>query len=90
MANKQEEKIEEVVTDNQPVDITDIEATIKRIHGIVKSKIIKTDDVTIKPLITKAELAGVDQFNTKDFRTYAFRQGAANQFPETMTTKEKD
>ena len=75
--------------DDQPEE-KKLDEAIKEAHRVAKTLVTtKIDDSSVRTLITKATKAASGQLNTADFRKYAFRQGAACDFPE-LNEIEKD
>ena len=81
-------QVDELGTDNQPAE-AGLDAAIKEAHRVAKTHYAKSDDTWTKTQINNASKATSAKLNTSDFRKLAFRQGAANKFPE-LSSEEKD
>ena len=81
-------QVDELGMDNQPAE-SGLDAAIKEAHRVAKTYYAKSDDTWTKTQINNASKATSAKLNTSDFRKLAFRQGAANKFPE-LSSEEKD
>ena len=83
------QKIQQIPIDDQPDSDAKLDTAISEAHRVIKTVIGKTEDSWIRDQIVKAKNATASQLNTQEFRRYAFRQGAACEFPE-LNDNEKD